>query len=70
MRPPIDESVARLGADTAHRFQPALGRREDVAWVTAKLLQQAVERDGPDVGQVVQDHEGLPLGQGIWHFRK
>lgn len=62
MRAPVHQGRTRLRADAAHRLQPSLVRREDGPRVGAEGFQQAVERDGPDVGQVVQHHERLALG--------
>jgi hypothetical protein len=61
VRAPVQQGGAGLGTDAAHGFQPAPVRREDVARVAAEFREQAVERDGADVGQVVHDHERLPL---------
>ena len=65
MRAPVRQRIAGLGTDAAHGLEPALGRAKDLARIVAELLQEPVERNRADVGQVVHNHERLPLGQGI-----
>ena len=65
MRPPVHEGVAGFRPDPAHALEAPLGRTENLTRIAAELLQETVQGDGADIGQVIQDHERLPLGQGI-----